>query len=179
MCADMSFVTFVHSATDNWNTFVCMCCFVLLNRYWGIVMYGPGASSLRRCVSVKTLYPVLLHARWQRLWCRARGTYRASVFLYNPQAHAHSHLHTYTYDSLSHPPTITHVPVHAHARARHTYRWETKHNPMADKNPAQESLREQLRHEHQASNLKMEMKSAKEIGLLFTVCCLDHDHWSS
>ena len=24
---------------------VCVCCFVLLNRYWGIVMYGPGASS--------------------------------------------------------------------------------------------------------------------------------------
>jgi len=23
---------------------VCVCCFVLLNRYWGIVMYGPGAS---------------------------------------------------------------------------------------------------------------------------------------
>jgi len=23
----------------------CVCCFVLLNRYWGIVMYGPGASS--------------------------------------------------------------------------------------------------------------------------------------
>jgi len=22
-----------------------VCCFVLLNRYWGIVMYGPGASS--------------------------------------------------------------------------------------------------------------------------------------
>ena len=21
-----------------------VCCFVLLNRYWGIVMYGPGAS---------------------------------------------------------------------------------------------------------------------------------------
>jgi len=24
---------------------VCACCFVLLNQYWGIVMYGPGASS--------------------------------------------------------------------------------------------------------------------------------------
>ena len=23
----------------------CVCCFVLLNRYWGTVMYGPGASS--------------------------------------------------------------------------------------------------------------------------------------
>ena len=22
-----------------------VCCFVLLNRYWGIVMYGPKASS--------------------------------------------------------------------------------------------------------------------------------------
>jgi len=22
-----------------------VCCFVLLNRYWGIVMYGHGASS--------------------------------------------------------------------------------------------------------------------------------------
>jgi len=22
----------------------CVCCFVLLNQYWGIVMYGPGAS---------------------------------------------------------------------------------------------------------------------------------------
>ena len=26
---------------------LCVCCFVLLNRYWGIVMYGPGASSSR------------------------------------------------------------------------------------------------------------------------------------
>jgi len=26
-------------------TLACVCCFVLLNRYWGIVMYGPGASS--------------------------------------------------------------------------------------------------------------------------------------
>jgi len=24
---------------------LCVCCFVLLNRYWGIVMYGPGVSS--------------------------------------------------------------------------------------------------------------------------------------
>jgi len=24
---------------------MCVCCFVLLNRYWGIVMYGPVASS--------------------------------------------------------------------------------------------------------------------------------------
>jgi len=23
----------------------CVCCFVLLNQYWGIVMYGPGPSS--------------------------------------------------------------------------------------------------------------------------------------
>jgi len=23
----------------------CMCCFVLLNRYWGIVFYGPGVMS--------------------------------------------------------------------------------------------------------------------------------------
>ena len=27
------------------NLCVCVCCFVSLNRYWGIVMYGPGASS--------------------------------------------------------------------------------------------------------------------------------------
>jgi len=27
------------------ETGVCVCYFVLFNQYWGIIMYGPGASS--------------------------------------------------------------------------------------------------------------------------------------
>jgi len=28
-----------------YSTSCVVCCFVFLNRYWGIIMYGPGASS--------------------------------------------------------------------------------------------------------------------------------------